>query len=270
MAPERLDSQAGLSSSSEKPSNSFHSSSLLSTQYGLSLDPKVAAVDALYSISEVFLFIAGTEHQFLNMMAILLKKQLNPTLDYMEATIKNLNHIKASIDSHHEYLEEALRCLEHGGDDNWPKASLSAHKDIAERTRNALVGDFSHLLQRAVKLSKSCTTGCNAITNSTMLQEARAGLQQGAQMKRLTILAFLYLPLNLTTSFFGMNFREFGQGTLSLAWILAVLVPVVLITVGLFSWTAISKLFRGRKGKKDKGVEDAASQTPTLPKTATV
>jgi hypothetical protein len=107
-----------------------------------------------------------------------------------------------------------------------------------------------------------------------MLQEARAGLQQGAQMKRLTILAFLYLPLNLTTSFFGMNFREFGQGTLSLAWILAVLVPIVFISVALFCWTDIAKLFRGKEEKrmrrKNKGVEDAASRTPTLAKIVTV
>jgi hypothetical protein len=133
MAQKRHEAQPGLSRSSEGRSDPVHSSSLLSTQYGLTLHPKVAAVDALYSISEVFLFMASTEHQFLNMMAILLKKQLNPPLEHMETAIKNVNHIKASIDSHQEYFEDALRCLERGGDDKWPKASHPTQKDIAER-----------------------------------------------------------------------------------------------------------------------------------------
>lgn len=35
---------------------------------------------------------------------------------------------------------------------------------------------------------------------------------------RLTIIAFIFIPLSFATSFFGMNFRQFGTSQLNIGW----------------------------------------------------
>jgi Mg2+ and Co2+ transporter CorA len=47
------------------------------------------------------------------------------------------------------------------------------------------------------------------------LKESKKVIEKAESSHKLTLLAFLFLPVSLSTSFFGMNFREFGQGQLS-------------------------------------------------------
>lgn len=66
--------------------------------------------------------------------------------------------------------------------------------------------------------------------------EARKAIQEAEQTRRLTLLAFFYLPLTFTTSVFGMNIRDLRQGDKSI-WIAFVTGFVVLtLSVINYSW----------------------------------
>ncbi|KAI0490845.1 hypothetical protein F4859DRAFT_508638 [Xylaria cf. heliscus] len=74
---------------------------------------------------------------------------------------------------------------------------------------------------------------CNDTVSYTQalgsLQQAERAISEARGVKLLTVLAFFFAPISFTTSFFGMNFKEFGTGTLSL-WVWAVAaVPISLL-----------------------------------------
>lgn len=52
--------------------------------------------------------------------------------------------------------------------------------------------------------------------NSSLLEESRKSIRANQYLARLSVLAFLFLPLTFMNGIFGMNFREFGQGNLSI------------------------------------------------------
>lgn len=48
---------------------------------------------------------------------------------------------------------------------------------------------------------------------AAQMEEARASTKAAVTVNRLSKLAFVFIPLSFTTSFFGMNVVEWGQGT---------------------------------------------------------
>ncbi|KAI4109341.1 MAG: hypothetical protein LQ339_001841 [Xanthoria mediterranea] len=61
---------------------------------------------------------------------------------------------------------------------------------------------------------------------SLQIEEARKAMQQGAVVKRLTALAFVFIPISTVCSAFGMNVREFGPGMPSV-WVFGVVALAV-------------------------------------------
>ncbi|KAB8346206.1 hypothetical protein FH972_023251 [Carpinus fangiana] len=61
------------------------------------------------------------------------------------------------------------------------------------------------------------------------IEEAVRGIQQADSVRRLTIIAFLFLPLNFATSFFGMNIKQLDTGTVNIGYffLLAILLGLL-------------------------------------------
>ena len=59
---------------------------------------------------------------------------------------------------------------------------------------------------------------------------------------RLTVVAFVYIPLNFATSFFGMNLRELGT-PISMQWFSALAVIAGTLTCGIVMFTG-SRVYR--------------------------
>ena len=57
------------------------------------------------------------------------------------------------------------------------------------------------------------------------IEHTKRSMEQSARVKRLTQLAFVFIPLSFSTSLFGMNMELLGTGTAK-AWMLAVAVAV--------------------------------------------
>ncbi|KAG7004295.1 hypothetical protein G7Y79_00026g058790 [Physcia stellaris] len=78
--------------------------------------------------------------------------------------------------------------------------------------------DFMHLLDPRYEAPPKRTT--EAITGaiaSIPISESQLAMEQAQRVKKMTFLAYFFVPLSFTTSFFGMNVEEL-QGDVGLKW----------------------------------------------------
>ncbi|KIW33961.1 uncharacterized protein PV07_00772 [Cladophialophora immunda] len=254
------------------------STSLLSgEQYGYYLHAPTMRVDAFYALHDVFAFVASAENQFLNMLnaKYLSNTRRYSTISQLEKELTNLRYHNMIVRDHASQLQRTIDCIQNRWDPHWirpkrprppnrqsppagpeqgPEHLLAAHESEVQRTEAAasmLLRDFHGLLRKAQELSQRYNERIDEIRTSNMLAESRKATEQARSVTRLSLLAFLFLPLSFTTSFFGMNFRELGPD-LSL-WIWAVTsVPVFVFALLCCFWADVVKgisLF-GRRGRK--------------------
>jgi len=87
--------------------------------------------------------------------------------------------------------------------------------------------------------------------SSISVQDTRLSMDQAQRGSRLTILAFIYVPLSFVTGVFGMNIQQINGSGLN-NWVCFVaLAAVVFLTVPIF-W--IMKLHGDRKAPSDSKV----------------
>ena len=73
----------------------------------------------------------------------------------------------------------------------------------------------------------------------TQLEESRKAIQQADTIKRLTILAFIYIPIQTTASIFGMNLKELSPNPSVWTFVL-VMVLLLAVTMSAAGWQHIS------------------------------
>jgi Mg2+ and Co2+ transporter CorA len=75
----------------------------------------------------------------------------------------------------------------------------------------------------------------NVIMNDMNLAESKRAIAQAGSVKRITFVAFVYIPLSFTTSFFGMNVRELESGVTPIwVWVASSVLVLVLTVMVLF------------------------------------
>jgi hypothetical protein len=207
------------------PQSTYH----LPEQYDLTLDSKVACIDPLYALSELF-FSINSESQFLNLMERRMNDIMENFKDQETLALDNLDYSRQLIGNHIQHIENMTTFLESELTRQWPIPE-NRHQE-ALLTQALLVDDFAHLARRANHLSAQILGGMNFISNGVMLEESRKAIAKADGTNRLTLLAFFFLPLSFTTSLFGTNFMEFGTGVLSIWVLFATLVPVTIFCNG--------------------------------------
>jgi hypothetical protein len=265
-------------------SDTFQSASLLHLSHGKShgknLDPKTMACDAFYALSGLFSFVASSSSQYLNFLSELLAQDestsslYEPWLEKSDALLERLKHIEACLLCHSAKLSSIILWVRTRGGShcNRPLASTNSNgpypqtreESIAEAEAQSLLTDFEYLAAYAEQLLKQCADQKGLLMNRAALGMARQGIEQGEAIRRLTLLAFHFLPLGITTSFFGMNFRELagsggsggsggscgggnGGGEMLGIWIwFAISVPVFGASVLYCFWTTVRRWFFSR------------------------
>ncbi|KAI1084757.1 hypothetical protein F5B20DRAFT_523068 [Whalleya microplaca] len=193
---------------------SIPNSSDLLANYGKSLDPEVVAVDAYYALSELFRFAASSEAQFLNFMNSWLQREVDQALlsrsamDISQLTW-NLAHAKQIMDAHIQQLADTVEFMETRGYAYWPQASQPRHKATAHEMAELLRVDYQHLHRRALFIRERLESSITALTNQAMLEEASRATVQSKNIKILTLVSLIFLPLSFTASFLSMNVVEF-------------------------------------------------------------
>ena len=209
------------------PSDSFQTASLISSQYGLLLNRATMNNDPIYALSELFRFSATSESQFLNMIHFQMKKSFLVLESQMSSSLENFRYHKGLLDDQAHSIKGIIRAL------NKPMNLGGLGDQKGSEAVDTLVEDWTHLLELAQTLAAKCVEGMDIILSTIQLQESQEAIRQARGLRRLTLLAFFFLPLSLTTSFFGMNFREFGTGRLSVWVVFVVLIPVIVVSAAL-------------------------------------
>ncbi|KAF2170767.1 hypothetical protein M409DRAFT_63836 [Zasmidium cellare ATCC 36951] len=187
---------------------SAQSAMLLPDMYGQTLDQAIIRVDAFYALSEIFAFSAFSENQFLNLLASTIEQERNLPIRKMQASLANLQVFKDVLEAHIEKQKALVTLIESRARLKWPQATDPTQSATVDAVADDLLENFKHLKTRAENLRAQCVDMSNLTINQAMLEEAQRGLRQGAALSRLTLLAFFFVPLSFTTSFFGMNFME--------------------------------------------------------------
>jgi Mg2+ and Co2+ transporter CorA len=191
-------------------------------------------------LKEVFMLVASAECQFLNRVHGVTREQ-QKHLDnekQMELALNTLLYIKALLDDHKQRLQQTIAFLkahETPGSESLPSGQVlraaATSQTVPRGELGSILADFEELLNRSKDLGDFCIESMDLIMNTAMLRESQKAVGRADDQKRLTILAYLFLPLSLVASIFGMNVKELGTGSQHI-WL-----PVIILgPVTLFAW----------------------------------
>ena len=201
------------------------SAQLLQHHYGRELDSRVVGVDAFYALHGLFQFTSFSEAQFLNLMEAQLKTP-SPAITVSKLfMLKNLRSNQSILRQHAEQLRQTISVIRARGFPEWPKCNddWGALK-VANHAAIQLETDFYYLLDRAVHLMSMYLDTINDMESAMRLQQ----LQKDETLKHGVLVMLLLI---FTTSFFGMNFKQFGIGTLQLWLYPTVAFPLLIIAL---------------------------------------
>ncbi|KAH8666555.1 hypothetical protein BX600DRAFT_461982 [Xylariales sp. PMI_506] len=103
-------------------------------------------------------------------------------------------------------------------------------------TARGIQNDYEQLHIRCVQLSKKCIRGITLAMNKATIEESRKAIEQSERLKKLTVLATLFIPLSFSSSLFGMNIDLLGQSSVRFWWFFAICIPIILVTYIFYSW----------------------------------
>ena len=226
----------GASRDSDTALRLFQSSSWIPTDIGTSLDPETMEKDPFYSLTEIFKFAAASEHQFLNLMKMKIKVVVaTETPNY--GKIAELQAIRELINEHLETLRDTLKTVKARGGPKWPRAPSETR--MQKKADGAVLwstSSYEELYSRAKTLSDRCKDAILTMTNDAMFRESQRAIQQTEQVAKLTLLAYFFVPLAFTTSFFGMNVKEISSNNLKIWTWFAITIPVLFFSFFVWFW----------------------------------
>ena len=133
-----------------------------------------------------------------------------------------LEDFERIISSIEEYQEKMIAqgTIEHGHNDN------QKIKNMIQRYRKSL--HYARRLEQHVRDTLQMNVG------NLSLKESRKSIEQAKSLGRLSVLAFIFLPISLVTSFFGMNISEMtGNGA---SWKTFLIVAGTLCSLGVLTF----------------------------------
>ncbi|KAL6716569.1 hypothetical protein ACLMJK_006136 [Lecanora helva] len=229
---------------SSKPSSArriYQSATLLPFEVDTFLDTKRAATDAFYALQNIFQHVAYSEVQVLNVLESQITQEMGVlTAEHRRShSLENLQFFTMFLDRHVRQIEDTLTAVKDRSRGRiWPGGpkTRKGGKAKSEAAAERLQMDFEGLLSRALDLRRRCTEGMSVMMNRAVVAESRKAIEQAERVKRLTLLATIFIPLSFVSSLFGMNFREFGQGRLSVWWFVVISAPVLAASYTAYVW----------------------------------
>lgn len=136
-------------------------------------------------------------------------------------------------------------------------------------TTRGVLEDYEELRIRCIELSKLCTSGINLAMNKATIEESRKAIEQSERVKKLTILATLFIPLNFSSSLFGMNVDLLGQNAVRFWWFFVLCVPITLFAYVFYLWDYQylkrhwTRLWKGLLYARRRNIAGGSDKDPT-------
>jgi Mg2+ and Co2+ transporter CorA len=224
------------------------SAALIHLDYGKTLHPKVMSEDPFYAVHEIFHLCAVSESQFLNTLeskvAADVAQELNPEKNVSPA---NMIYFQGLLDARADRLRRTITAIKAQLEFPWTR-SLATEPTLSQLPKNqtaaqTLLADYKDLLNRAEILSNRCKSRLNILMNRAGIVESNKAIQQAKEVTKLTRLAFVFIPLSFTSSFFGMNLGPFTQNAAYGLWLyFAVSAPLVGFLLAIMT-SSLSEIF---------------------------
>ncbi|KAF1923072.1 uncharacterized protein M421DRAFT_426173 [Didymella exigua CBS 183.55] len=224
---------------------------VLPSRYGETLDWNEVSTDPLSLLEELFRFQASAASQYLNMLRDLTTERLaqtpptGETLPSMD-DILHLDYTKTVLIRWSAHFKTLVGVL----NDHvfHVEAKLLKDDDRRLKLKLSLLKDLEFLQAEAETLITVCDSGKSTIMNLSTVFDSRQAAKDSSLVTELTKatnrITFIFLPISFVTSVFGMNFRQFGQGPLSITIWFAVALPLLSICIFLTERKAWLKSWR--------------------------
>lgn len=243
-----------------------------------------APQDPMSMCIPLFAHSAFSEVQFLNLMESRIQIQMAIILEEVEdGLLGTLQYFSDLLNRHAQQLKDGARALTKLSEYNvrgrnetkpqTPEAETTRDFGISGSngtyTARGLLEDFEELRVRCNELSDMCSRGITLAMNKAIIDESRKAIEQSQRLKRLTIMATLFIPLTFSTSLFGMNVNILGQSDVAFWWFFVLCVPITLLAYIIYLWDFgaiekfVGKLWKacrdvrrgivGRKPEKEAG-----------------
>jgi hypothetical protein len=208
----------------------------LPSQYGSTLDPDLARIDAFYAFSELISVAASSENQLLNLLKERIDLGLHTFHGFEDWSLGSLQYFTTLLQGVIERAEGAIYLVENEAHSKWPTATQQVWQvQTRETARKLLLDDYRFILRRARSIAATVQEGIAAITTEVAMRNAQRSIEQGRRVGRITVLAYLFLPLSFVTSIYGMNFISFEEeppwkgAAIFVGTLVGVLIPSMLL-----------------------------------------
>ena len=212
--------------------------SSLPANYGNTIDWKKAAFNPLFAVQELFTFHAASELQYLNMLEQFILDQISEAESTQVKTdicsILHFDYARSILTRHDTHIHSLVSSLEKGLK-RWkePVSDIQPHNN--EDLRSMLQTDLGYLSTRIQNIISLCEAGRSTLMSQVSIEETKRSNERAVLVTELTKttnrLTFIFLPISFVTSAFGMNFKQFGQGTLSVWLWVAITLPLLVACV---------------------------------------
>lgn len=229
-----------------------------------------APQDPLSMCIPLFAHAAFSEVQFLNLLETRIQIQIKTITEGVPAdTLGTLQYFSNILNRHAQQLKDSTRALcklaersSQGmngakAESCMPNSALPPGLGMDPRrqtsetetvrnvesnssdgafTTKGLLEDFEQLHIHCIDLSKMCTRGITLAMNKATIEESRKAIEQSERLKKLTLLATLFIPLTFSSSLLGMNIDLLGQNAVRFWWFFVLCVPVTLFAYIVYLW----------------------------------
>jgi CorA-like Mg2+ transporter protein len=239
------------------PDNLAQSASLLATDYGRFLDAPTMAADPFFALHDIFTYIAFSYRQYLNMLEQKNTKRTRLTLSSDNGRHRNSNlsqwdstnilYDRTVLEDHLTHLRYLVDITRNRGSPagmlnpkhSWPRSPNPQQEQRAADAARQLLSYFEDLESQAKRLLVRYREAMSVLMNRAMVAEANKNLEQAKEVAKLTRLAFVYIPLSFTATFFGMNLSPINgskNNDINLWVWFVVSAPVLVVSLMLMTW----------------------------------
>ena len=205
-------------------------------------DYELLRQEPFYLLCRLFLVAARSWSQLLNFVdldiqncSIVGEKLLSPALEQLRFNSNLLERVRT-------FLTEDQHVIRERGTPTWPRTSDPALNAKISAIQTSLDQDYSFLIHRCERLVTRCENSSSILVSAAQLLEAQKGINQAKEIRGLTKLAFVFIPLNFVAGLFGMNVSALkGYPSIWIYFVIAV--PLTAL-----SWLVSETLLHGGLG----------------------
>ncbi|KAF2804363.1 uncharacterized protein BDZ99DRAFT_356464, partial [Mytilinidion resinicola] len=174
----------------------------LHNDYGQYQEPELMVHDVFYALDELFQLSAASIDQVLELLEDRIRRLM---LGQSPTELPELLLAKAYVDDLRRSVRDTLDIVRHRGSSHWPRTKDSRLARKAERAANDLESKYVSLHRRCEECSDQCSNGITILANAGAREQTQKAIEQTDKVTKLTFLAYVFVPMSFSASFFGMN-----------------------------------------------------------------